>query len=91
MEYLGKLEKTPKRVDGIKSSLKPCFTPIEFHFFDEVDFISFYSKINKVFSEQGRCIVEGLDKSKYIIDIESINTKFPEKINVSICGFRKIK
>ena len=91
MEYLGKLEEMPERIENIESSSKPEFTPIQFRFDDEEEFISLYSKVYKVFGEQGRCIVEDLDKSKYIIDIESINAKFPEKIDVSICGFRKIK
>lgn len=91
MEYLGKLKETPERIENIPNSSKPEFTPIRFRFDDKEEFISLYSKVYKVFGEQGRCIVEELDKSKYIIDIESINAKFPEKIDISICGFRKIK
>lgn len=91
MDYLGKLEEIPEKIKKIKNSSKPEFTPIQFFFDDEEEFISLYSKVYKVFGEQGRCIVEYFDKSKYIIDIESINAEFPEKIDVSICGFRKIK
>jgi hypothetical protein len=91
MEYLGKLEETPERIENIPNLSKPEFTPLRFRFDDEEEFISLYSKVYKVFGEQGRCIVEDLDKSKYIIDIESINAKFPEKIDIYICGFRKIK
>jgi len=54
MDYLGKIEETPERIENIKNSSKPEFTPIEFR-------------------------------------IESINVKFPEKIDIFICGFRKIK
>lgn len=91
MDYLGKIEETPERIKNNNNSSKPEFTPLQFFFDDEEEFISMYSKIYKVFGEQGRCIVEDLDKSKYIIDIESINPEFPEKIDVSICGLRKIK
>jgi len=91
MDYLGKIEEVPEIVEKIKNSSKPEFTPIQFCFDDEEEFISLYSKVYKVFLEQGRCIVEDLGRSKYIIDIESINAEFPKKINVSICGFRKIK
>jgi hypothetical protein len=91
MDYLGKLEAMPQRIENIQNSSKPEFTPIKFRFDDEEEFISLYSKVYKVFDEQGRCIVEDLDKSKYIIDIESINAKFPEKIDIFICGLRKIK
>ena len=92
MEYLGKLEETPERIENIKNSSKPEFTPLTFRFEDDEEgFINLYSKVYKVFNDQGKCIVEDADKSKYIIDIESINVQFPEKIDVFICGFRKIK
>jgi len=92
MDYLGKIEETPERIENIKNSSKPEFTPIEFRFQDdEESFINLYSKAYKVFNDQGRCIVEDVERSKYIIDIESINVKFPEKIDIFICGFRKIK
>ena len=92
MDYLGKIEETPERIANIENSSKPGFTPLEFLFRDdEESFINLYSKVYKVFNEQGRCIVEDAERSKYIIDIESINVKFPERIDVSICGFRKIK
>lgn len=91
MEYLGKIEEMPERIKTIKNSSKPEFKTLQFYFYYEEDFINFYSKVYKVFGEQGRCIVEDLDKSKYIIDIESIKTSFPENVSVSICGFKKIK
>lgn len=92
MEYLGKLEETPERIENIKNSSKPEFTPLTFRFEDDEEgFINLYAKAYKVFYEQGRCIVEDSEKSKYIIDMESINAQFPNKIDIFVCGFRKIK
>jgi hypothetical protein len=91
MDYLGKIEELPEKLERRTNSSKPEFSPLSFMCENEESFINLYSKAHKVLQEQGRCIVEDSEKSKYIIDIESINSNFPEQIVISICGFKKIK
>ena len=97
MDYLGKITEAPLRVDNSVNSSRKFYEPITFNFEEEDDFNSFYFKVNKLMLESndknnGRCIVEDSEKSKYIIDIEHTNFYHSNlSADIFICGLKKLK
>ena len=97
MDYLGKIADAPKKVDSDVNSSRKFYEPITFNFEEEDDFDSFYFKLNKLMSDSndknnGRCIVEDSEKSKYIIDIEQTNFYHASlSADIFICGLKKLK
>ena len=97
MDYLGKILETPNKVDSDINTSRKFYEPIAFDFEDEDSFNSFYFKLNKIMSDandknNGRCIVEDKERSKYIIDIEQTNFYHANlSADIFICGLKKLK
>lgn len=97
MDYLGKIAKQPLKIEKEINSSRKFYEPITFYFDDNESFNSFYFKIHKTMSDvsdrnNGRCIVEDSEKTKYIIDIEQINSFYEDlSIDVYVCGMKKLK
>jgi hypothetical protein len=92
MDYLGRLEKLPTRLKTQINTSRSFYENISFNEFEnENDFNFLYSKLQKTFKENGKCIIEDSSKNKYIIELEKINCFFPYSIDISICGLKKIK
>ena len=97
MEYLGKISEIPALVHKKINCSRKFYEPIYFDFEDEESFNSFYFKSNKIIynsydKNNGRCIVEDNEKTKYVIDIERVNFCHSDlTADLFICGFRKLK